>query len=365
MTSLLVYAAFTLGVSFTCSFLEAVLLSVTPSYIAHLGMEDARRGKLWSDIKVHIDRPIAAILSLNTIANTFGAAMVGATAQELWGSQALTITSILLTFLILFFSEIVPKTLGATYWRQLAPIAGPIIAFLVRALAPLIWLTRRLSHAMSPDQSPGLLRREEFAALAELGNRQGLLDAFESRVMRSLLRFRDVTVRDIMTPRMVVCALDTTDTVGEALANEPVMRFSRIPVRRSGPDDVVGYVLKEEILLHAARGQKSVPVGDMLHEFVIVPQSLPVAELLDQLLERRERIAMCLSEYGGFEGIATLEDVLETVLGTEIVGKMDPAADMRALARARWRDRAQRLGLNVDASPASTPGMSPRGPKTE
>jgi CBS domain containing-hemolysin-like protein len=360
MTALFAYAAFTLGVSFTCSFLEAVLLCVTPSYIAHLATEDARRGAMWHDLKLRIDRPIAAILSLNTIANTFGAAMVGATAQELWGSHALTIASVLLTLLILICSEIVPKTLGAVYWRQLAPFAGPLIVFLVRVLTPLVWLIQRLSRALASDRPSNLVQREELAALAALGDRQGMLDAFESRVMQSLLRFRDVRISDIMTPRIVVSALDATDTVRDALANEQAMRFSRIPVQRAGPDDVVGYVLKEEVLLHAARGQTSTAVGDMLHEFLVVPESLPVAELLDQLLERRDRIALCLNEYGGFEGVATLEDVVETVLGTEIVGKLDPAADMRALARARWRERAQRLGLGPDATAAGSGGTPPK-----
>lgn len=366
MTTLLVYAFFSLVVSFVCSALEAILLSVTPSYIAHLEATDPRAGKVWRDLKLHIDRPLAAILCWNTISHTMGAAGVGAQAQYLWGSHALTIASAVLTLFILVLAEIVPKTLGANYWRQLAPNTATMLVAMIWFLAPLVWLTQRMSRLLGEAQSGALMRREEFFALAEFGGRQGVLDSFESRVMASLLRFRDVRVSDIMTPRIVVCALDTTDTVGEALANEPVMRFSRVPVRRAGPDDVVGYVLKEDLLQHAARGQTSVPVGDLLHEFLIVPESLPVAELLDQLLERRERIALCLSEYGGFEGIATLEDVLETVLGTEIVGKMDPAADMRALARARWRERAQRLGLNVDgAQPAahSAPGAWPRGAK--
>jgi CBS domain containing-hemolysin-like protein len=350
MTTLLLYAAFTLGVSFTCSVLEAVLLSVTPSYLAHLETTDERRAAIWHELKLHIDRPLAAILSLNTIANTFGAAMVGAQAQHLWGMEVLTAASVLLTLLVLLFSEITPKTLGATWWRELAPAAAPVIRLLTQVLGPLVWVTQRLSSALRRGASGGAMQREELTALAELGGDQGLLNAFESRVMTSLLGFRDVRVSDIMTPRPVVCLLHASDRVREVIHNEQAMRFSRIPVWEQSPDDIVGYVLKNEILLHVARGGPDIPVADLAHPFLIVPETLPVASLLDQLLERRERVALCLNEYGGFDGIATLEDVIETLLGTEIVGKLEPAADMRALARSRWRERAQRMGIAQEPS---------------
>lgn len=362
MAALLGYAAVMLVVSFVCSVLEAVVLSVPPSYVMQLEAEAERDAARWRDLKLHVDRPLAAILSLATIAHTFGAAMVAGKAQELWGSTALTIASIVLTVLILIVTEFIPKTLGALFWRQLAPSAGALLEFLVRALAPFVWVSRGISRSFGKGRGGNLIRREELTALAELGDRQGLLDSFESRVMTSLLGFRDVRVRDIMTPRTVVYLLRATDRLREAIADDHAMRFSRIPVWRDGPDDIVGYVLKNEMLLHVARGGPDVPVVELAHPFLVVPETLPVSNLLDQLLERHERVALCLNEYGGFEGIATLEDVIETLLDTEIVGKLDPVADMRALARARWRERRERMGLAPDG--ASAP-HAPPGPRSD
>ena len=365
MSTLVLYAVLALGVSFCCSLLESVLLSVTPSYVAHLEADQHRAALTLRDLKLRIDRPLAAILGLNTCANTIGAAGVGAEAIRLWGSEALAIASAALTLLILFLSEIVPKTLGALYWRQLAPTAARILPWMIVLLLPLVWLSQRISTVVGRGRGSGLMRREEITALAELGDRQGLLDAFESRVMGSLMRFRDVRVHDIMTPRPVVCSLRTSHTIRDTIGMDPVMRFSRVPVWRENPDDVIGYVLKDDLLLQAARGHADELVETFLRTFIVIPESLPVARLLEQLLQENQSIAMVVNEYGGFEGIATMEDVVETVLGTEIVGEDDPAEDMRALARARWKERARRMGLQVDDAEGRALSYAPPPAKNE
>jgi len=343
MTLLFVYIAIALGVSFLCSILEAVLLSMTPSHIARLEQERPATGRRLWQLKRHIDRPLAAILSLNTIAHTVGAAGVGAEAQRLWGSGVLAVTSAVLTLLILFLSEIIPKTLGAIYWSRLTGFVAAVLPPLIVVMLPLVWLSEKLTRIMRRGHTAERLSRQEFASLARLGAEQGVFDASEIRVIKGLLRFRSLTASDVMTPRTVVHSLDEMTTVRDAIADRQSMVFSRIPLWQESPDHVTGYVLKDQLLLEAARDRHETPVRELSRPALMVPATLSLPDLFERLLDKREHIAVVLDEYGGLDGVVTMEDVVETLIGLEIVDETDSVEDMRAMARAKWEARAARM----------------------
>ncbi len=347
MTLLLTYVCLSLAFSFLCSLLEAAFLSITPSYIAHLEYEQHRTGRLLRELKTNVDRPLAAILSLNTVSHTIGAALTGAQAQKVWGSEVLAIASVVLTILILVLAEIIPKSLGASHWRRLAPWTADVLRFLVWIQYPFVVLSERLtrfigSHAHSGSNE---ISREEIAAMAKVGAEQGLFHKSESRMLTSLFKFGSLRARDIMTPRTVVVSLSEQTTVRSVIENKTAMRFSRLPIWRRNEDNVVGYVLKDEILLRAARDELQRTVSEFRREILVVPDSLPVAALLERLLNEREQVGLVVDEYGAVVGVVTVEDVVETLLGLEIVDEADTVQDMRGLARVRWLERARRLGI--------------------
>ncbi|MCA9575825.1 MAG: hemolysin family protein [Polyangiales bacterium] len=345
MTLLLVYAGVALVVSFTCSLLEACLLSVTPTFVAHYEDTHPRVGQKLRRLKEDVDRPLAAILSLNTVANTIGAAGVGAEAARLWGEGALAVASGVLTLVILVCSELVPKTLGAVYWQRFVTFAAFILPPMIKLLTPLVLLgdvvTKLIKRGRVPTPS---ISRAEIAALAGLAEAGGTIDPTESRILRSLIHCGTLRVRDIMTPRTVVFWLDETTTLAEVLDKPGAMNFSRIPVGRGSIDNILGYVLKNEILLRAARQDQERTVGEFVRDHLVVPSTLPVPALFERMLDSREHIAVVTDEHGGVDGLVTMEDVIETVLGMEIVDEADAVQDMREMARAKWQDRAKRLG---------------------
>lgn len=347
MAALLLYIGVALGFSFLCSILEAVLLSVTPSYVRSLADRNAKASNALRELKQRVDRPLAAILSLNTIAHTVGAAGAGAQAQALWGSQALAAASVVLTLLILVVSEIIPKTLGALYWRQIAPWAGRILPWMILSLYPLVILSEQLTRLLARrnKRKAGIVSRDEIAALARLGAEQGLFGESETRILTNLFALGRLRVRDIMTPRTVVLSLPQDTAIRDVVQRERAVPFSRIPIFGDNEDDVVGYVLKDEVLLHAAKDELDRPISDFRRELLVVPESLAVASFFEQLLDRREHVALVVDEYGGVAGVATMEDVVETLLGMEIVDEADTVQDMREMARARWFARARRLGI--------------------
>ncbi|MGB5810246.1 MAG: hemolysin family protein [Polyangiales bacterium] len=344
MTLLFGYLGLALGVSFLCSILEAGLLSVTPSHLAKLEQERPRVGAKVRALKANIDRPLAAILSLNTIANTVGAVGVGAEAQRLWGSHVLAITSAILTLLILFLAEIIPKTLGAVYWRRLTGFMARVLPLMIAMLLPFVWLSEVITRLVRRRRVADRFSREEFAALAQVGARQGVLDESEMRILGNLFRFGSLRTRDIMTPRTVMHSLEESTRVRDAIADRGSMVFSRIPIWSGTPDHVTGYILKDQLLIHAARDELDVPVLSFAREALMVPDTLPVPALFERLLDSREHIAIVVDEYGGVDGVVTMEDVLETLIGLEIVDEMDSVQDMRAMARAKWEVRAKHVG---------------------
>ncbi len=345
MTLLLLYAALVLGVSFLCSILEAALLSTTPSFVAAQARADTVTGKRLQYYKNDIDRPLSAILSLNTIAHTVGAVGVGAQAAVVFGDGLVGVTSAVLTFLVLVLSEIIPKTLGAVYWRQLSPVMVRILPPIIWSMWPLVQLSRGLSRLLSSGKDEASVRRDELTALADLGTKEGVFEVEESRILHNLLRFSSLRVRDVMTPRTVVVTLPQDQTVGEVIESHDSFRFSRLPVHAETREDITGFVLKDDILLQAAQEHYDEPLEALRRDLEVVPESLPLLDLFERLLDQSAHIALVVDEYGGMAGIVTLEDVVETLLGLEIVDEVDSVDDMQKLAREQWRKRAERLGI--------------------
>ena len=345
MELLLLYMFLALSVSFLCSISEATLLSVTPSYTAALEQEDEAAGSLIRSLKEDIDRPLAAILSLNTIAITVGATGVGAQAAFVFGDAFVAVISGLLTFLILVFAEIIPKTLGAVYWRTMAPTIARILVPMIWLMWPLVKLSQGITVVLSRGDDATSFSREEFTAMAELGEEEGVFEEKESHILKNLFRFNSLRVKDVMTPRTVVFDLPEERTIGETVEAQDEFPFSRIPVYRENRDDVTGYILKDEILLKAAQEEHDVRLDELTREILVVRDTMPLPDLLERLLDRLEHIALVVDEYGGVEGIVTMEDVVETLLGMEIVDEADSVEDMQALARRQWLERAKQLGM--------------------
>lgn len=345
MTLLILFVALAIGVSFLCSILEAVLLSVTPSYMAVLENDRPVLAKRLMALKQDIDRPLAAILTLNTIAHTVGAAGAGAQAAVVFGDASLGVFSAVLTFLILVLSEIIPKTIGATYWRALVPSVSSVLPPLILVLWPLVKMSQLLTKILSGGKKKNQVSREELSALATVGQREGVVDASESRIMQNLLRLNVLTVSDIMTPRTVVYALSQDSTIGSLVDDLEAMRFSRIPIYEDTIDQVSGFVLKTEILIKAVKDEESTPISELRRELTHVTADMHLRELFAHLLQFDRHIALVVDDFGGTAGIVTLEDVVETLLGLEIVDEADTIEDLQAQARKQWEERAGRLGL--------------------
>lgn len=335
MTTLIVYASIALGVSFLCSILEAVVLSIPHTYIAVLEKDGDKNGAVWTNLKADdAVKPLTAILTLNTIAHTMGAAGVGSEVQSIWGEGALTIASIILTIAVLFLSEIIPKTLGTAYWKQLAPFTGKLLTILVRLLAVLI-VPIQLLKAILPKGDQTLVTRDDVAALADLGGEEGIIEEDEEKVIHNLLKLRDIKVVDIMTPRTVMTSFQSSSTVKEILDEHKIIRVSRIPVYDDTIDDSSGIVIRSEILMAASRDEWDLPMSDFKKPVISLKTTANVDEALEMFLEERQQFALVRDEFGGTAGIVTMEDVLETLLGEEIVDELDVVDDMRELAREK------------------------------
>jgi CBS domain containing-hemolysin-like protein len=335
MTTLIVYASIALGVSFLCSILEAVVLSIPHTYIAVLEKDGDKNGVVWTNLKEDdAVKPLTAILTLNTIAHTMGAAGVGSEVQSIWGEGALTIASIILTIAVLFLSEIIPKTLGTAYWKQLAPFTGKLLAVLVRLLAVLI-IPIQMLKAILPKGDHTLVTRDDVAALADLGGEEGIIEEDEEKVIHNLLKLRDIKVVDIMTPRVVMTSVQATSNVNEILDEHKIIRVSRIPVFDDTIDDSSGIVIRSEILMAASRDEWDLPMSEFKKPVISLKTTANVDEALEMFLEERQQFALVRDEFGGTAGIVTMEDVLETLLGEEIVDELDVVDDMRELAREK------------------------------
>ena len=361
MTALLAFAILSIAFSFLCSIWEAVLLSVTPSYIHTKVAEGGSTGELLQKFKNDVNAPLTAILSLNTIAHTVGAIGVGASTGAAFGEGGFdvfglpvsyeVIVSVVMTLAILVLSEIIPKNLGATYWRQLAPFTVKSLNIMVKIFkyTGFIWLSNKIKKLILRGDDPHdtALSRTEFLANADASIESGKLKVEEGRILRNVLTFDSLTVHDVMTPRTVVVGARSHLTIRGFYEKFNESPFSRYPIFGETRDQVEGYVLKDMVYKAIIEKRDEDSITTLVRELLPVPQTTTLHHLINLMLERREPIAMVVDEFGGLEGIVTMEDAMETLLGLEIMDEMDTSQDMQDLARRRWRRRAEAMGIDL------------------
>ena len=352
MGLLFFYLALALLVSFLCSILEAVLLSITPSYIGSLD-NSSRFKKVIERLKKDIDTSISSILILNTIAHTMGAAGVGAEAVRIFGIEWQSLIAVILTLLILYFSEIIPKTIGATYWRSLAKPSAYIISFLTRILLPLLWVSSLITNKIQKHREDGPTR-EEIAAMAEIGEESGILEQKEGQLIENLLKLKQIKIKDILTPRSVVFSLDASQTIDSALQEEDLLIYSRIPVYENSIDNIIGLVFSRTILKNASlENQADKTLKSMMTPIFRVPEDMPVYFLLDHFIKRKEHLFMVHDSYRQYSGIVTLEDSIETLLGREIIDEADKIEDMQKYALEKASFWKKQLHKNIETDESS------------
>ena len=340
---LVFYVVLALGVSFLCSLLESVLLSITHSHVQLMQNEGKEAGRIWSRLKENDSvRPLTAILTLNTIAHTVGAVGVGSVVQQEYGNEWVTLASALLTLAVLLLSEILPKTVGSVYWKRFSgPAAYTTLALtilLIFIVVPIEWFRRLL-----PKADTAKVTREELSVLADIGEEEGVIEEDEEKVIHNLLRLAKIKVEEVMTPRVVVTAFPADHTIAEVLHEKPLLRVSRIPVYGESIDDLLGIVIRSEILLAASRGEWKTSLASIMIPLQTIKKDDSVDYALDLFLENRQQLLAVVDDFGGTSGIITMEDVIETLLGQEIVDETDEAEDMREVARAKspngtWND---------------------------
>jgi CBS domain containing-hemolysin-like protein len=346
---LIAFVSLALFFSFMCSVAETVLLSITPSYIEDQNKKNPMlAAKLRKLRQSDIDRSLAAILTMNTIAHTVGAVEAGAQSAVVFGSAWVGFFSAILTLMILFFSEIIPKTLGAIYWPRLVTITTHYIKGLIIILYPLVLASEGITKLITKNKEVHKFSRDEFIAMAGLGKKIGEIDPHEHLIIHSLFKFRSLKATDIMTPRIVITALPQEMTTAEAQEATTNKSFSRLPVYNKDIDEITGFVLKDDILMYISRGHANVRLETLKRKVFAVPESIYLPKLLEFLLEHHQQIVIVVDEYGGLKGLVTLEDVMETLLGMEIMDEMDTIEDMQVYARQRWEKRANALGLMMN-----------------
>ena len=327
-----------MGVSFICSLLESVLMSTPLSYISMKEDEGDRNAALFMKMKTDPDRPLAAILSLNTIANTIGAAGVGRQATLLFGSEWFGLVSAIMTLLILVFSEIVPKNIGTSHWKDLLWLSR-IMKALIFLLFPIVWLIEKFNNAISDEQPDTTVSREEVSAMANIGEEEGEIDNSENKVIQNILKLDDIKAYDVMTPRVVAAIAPEDMTLKEFYKEESLSHNSRIPVYSDSPEFITGYVLRYDVLENLAEDKFTTKLSSIKRQIAAFGEETSVADIWESLLESKDQIALIIDEYGCFQGIITLEDIIETILGMEIIDENDTVTDMQQYAKERWLKR--------------------------
>lgn len=350
MVTLFFFFIVSIVFSFLCSIWEAVILSVTPSYVSRMQTEKPRLGKQLNSFKEDIDRPLSAVLTLNTIAHTVGAIGVGVQAGKLFGTTKVSLFLFdatyesliagLMTLAILVLSEIVPKTLGANYWKQLTPFTVRSLRILMFILAPFVWFSMLVTRLIKNDEEKSVLSRADVTAMAAAGLKSGAIDKEEKSIIENLLQLENRKVKDIMTPRSVALALDEDLTLGEIYAGNNPFQFSRIPVYKENTENITGFILKDGILENIAADKHTRKANEIRREILFVEENNSVALLLDTLIEKKQHLAMVANEFGTVVGLVTMEDVIETLFGLEIIDESDKVADLQKLARENWRKRS-------------------------
>ena len=345
MTLLVTYLLLTLILSFMCSLLEATLLSSTSSYIESLDKKgySPKTVDLAKDVKQNIDKSISSILTLNTFANTMGAAGVGAQAAIIFGSNWQAVIAFILTLMVLFISEIFPKTLGAIYWRKFIVPAVYIISFMVKITYPFIFLATFITNTLQKGRKNEVnFSKDEIITIVNMSEKEGVLQAKESVLIKNLFKLKNIKAKDIMTPRTVVFAFDSKTTLKEALLNDNLYVYSRIPVYNESIDDIAGVVFKQTILEKRVKKKKKTLLKDIIVPVHKVPENISVSTLFDMFIRMKMHLFIVQDEYGQTSGVVTLEDALETLLGIEIVDEMDQVTDMQEFAKDENK-RLQRL----------------------
>ena len=342
MTAFIITIIATILISFMCSVLEATLLSTPISYLQAKEDEGNKAAVRLKKYKGDIDRPLAAILVVNTIANTMGAAVIGAQAAKLFGSAAVGIVSAIMTVLILLLSEIIPKTIGATYWRSLTGVAAVIIKGLIVITFPLVIVAEWLTKLISRDEPEQTVSREEVSAMVNVGEEEGVFEQSENKIIQNLIKLDNVKAYDVMTPRVVAAVAPESMTLLEFYKDASFSHHSRIPVYADSPEYITGYILRSEALEMLAGDKFNVKLADIRRNISFFNEEISISDIWEGLLERKEQMGLIIDEYGCFQGIITLEDIIETIFGLEIIDEMDEVSDMQQYARERWEHRQKK-----------------------
>lgn len=345
MGLLLVFLFVALLTSFLCSIIEAVLLSVPMSFLKSKSDQQDKAAESMISLKEDIDKPLSAILSLNTVAHTVGAAGVGAQATIVFGEAYFGIVSAVLTILILVLTEIIPKTLGANYAKELVGSTATIIKIMIFITYPLVFMSSFITKILSRNKEELTTSREEISALASIGTQEGIFADKENKIIQNLIRLKSIRIKEIMTPRIVVVTANEEMTLQEFLKNKDFLHFSRIPVFQDNRDNITGYVFRELVFEKLAEDQFELQLKDIKREIVSFPKNVTLFEAWEELLMNKEHISLIVDEYGGMDGIATLEDIIETLLGFEIMDEKDQVDDMQQYALKRWQEKQRKYQI--------------------
>ena len=349
MTLLIIYGLVSISFSFLCSILEAVLLSVTPTFIAIKENENKPYAKLLKKLKDDVNKPLISILTINTIAHTVGAILVGVQAEKTYGSgdNIVGIVSAIMTILILVISEIIPKSIGANYWKELANFSTRAIVLLMFPLrvTGILWLLELTTKLIGKNSHSVYVSREDFHAMTDIATAEGVFKESESKVIKNIIDFQKIKAKDIMTPRTVISTANENMSIQKFYEENPLLKFSRIPIYTNLPDNISGYVLKDQLLEAIIKGNGENPLKSICRKIFIITRNLPIKALFDILIKEHEHIALVVDEYGSLSGLVTQEDIIETLLGLEIVDESDGEEDLQLLARKMWETRAKRNGI--------------------
>lgn len=338
---LLLYLFIALGVSFVCSLLESTLMSTTLSYITLREEEGYKPATLMKKYKTETERPLAAILSLNTIANTVGASGVGMQATLAFGEAWFGVCSAVMTVLILVLSEIIPKTIGTTYWKHLMGLAARMISVLIVLMWPIVKLIELISR-LFPEPDEASVSREEVIAMANVGEEEGVIEEDENKIIRNLMRLNEVKAYEVMTPRVVAATASEKMTLKAYYDSDAYDHFSRIPVYADSQEFITGYVLRDDALEELTEDHFQKTLGEIKRSLLYFNEDANVGDIFDRMLQEKSQIGAVIDEYGCFQGILTLEDVIETIFGFEIIDEMDVVTDMQQYARERWQQRQKK-----------------------
>ncbi len=350
MVALFLYLFLALFVSFMCSVMESVLLSIPQSYL----MVKKNDGHAWAgkfmELKNNIDKPLSAILSLNTIAHTIGAAGVGAQATKVFGEEYFGVISAILTILILILSEIIPKTIGAIYGKKLAAFSYHTIRVMLFLTYPLVVISAFITKIFASNEQENITSREEIAALTSIGTNEGLFTDKENKIIQNILKLKNVKVTEILTPRVVMAVADEDMYMSDFEENKDYLKYSRIPIYSEADENITGYVFRQTVFEHLAEDKHNMKLKDIKREICVIPTTMVLFLVWEKLLQQKEQIALVVDEYGGVAGIVTMEDIIETLLGLEIVDEKDTVADMQKYARERWKMRQAKYKMleNID-----------------